>query len=171
MADDTPLTRSKRPASILAGPYGHPFHPLLVTIPIGTWAGAFVFDLVVVFGGDPRLGVASAWLLVVGLVGALGAIVTGLLDFSRLTPGTRARSMAVGHLVINLVVVVLMTCSALVRFGGQVEHINGLGIALSTAGLLLLGVSGFLGGELAYRHGVRVAAEDDQRAGHTVETR
>ena len=29
------IDRAKRPISPLAGPYGHPFHPILVTIPIG----------------------------------------------------------------------------------------------------------------------------------------
>jgi len=27
----------KRPRTVLAGPYGHPFHPILVTVPIGAW--------------------------------------------------------------------------------------------------------------------------------------
>ena len=27
----------KHPGTTLAGPYGHPFHPILVTVPIGVW--------------------------------------------------------------------------------------------------------------------------------------
>ena len=30
-------SRAKRPVTVLAGPYGHPFHPILVTVPIGAW--------------------------------------------------------------------------------------------------------------------------------------
>ena len=39
-------------------------------------------------------------------------------------------------------------------------------IVLSAAALAFLGVSGFLGGMLAYRYGVRVAAETDQAEGY-----
>lgn len=37
-----PLYRAKRPKTVLAGPYGHPFHPVLVTIPIGVWIASAV---------------------------------------------------------------------------------------------------------------------------------
>ena len=46
MTDISPLRRATRPATPIAGPYGHPFHPLLVTIPIGVWVAAFIFDLI-----------------------------------------------------------------------------------------------------------------------------
>ena len=36
----TSTGRAKRPASPVAGPYGHPFHPILVTIPIGSWVAS-----------------------------------------------------------------------------------------------------------------------------------
>ena len=29
------LHRAKQPTNPAAGPYGHPFHPILVTVPIG----------------------------------------------------------------------------------------------------------------------------------------
>ena len=46
------LRAAKRPKSIVAGPYGHPFHPLLVTIPIGTWTASLVFDIVGAVTGE-----------------------------------------------------------------------------------------------------------------------
>ena len=37
---------AKQPVSaLLAGPYGHPFHPVLVTIPIGAWVSSVVLDI------------------------------------------------------------------------------------------------------------------------------
>lgn len=41
----TELNAGKRPVSMLAGPYGHPIHPILVTVPIGAWVAALVFDI------------------------------------------------------------------------------------------------------------------------------
>src|SRR5688572_14789261 len=52
---------------------GHPLHPLLVAIPIGSWAGASALELL---GGTE--GAAAAELLVaVGLASTLPTIATG----------------------------------------------------------------------------------------------
>ena len=40
-----PQQQAKHPVSLMAGPYGHPFHPILVTIPIGAWTASLVFDI------------------------------------------------------------------------------------------------------------------------------
>jgi hypothetical protein len=29
-----PRRQARQPVTVLAGPYGHPFHPILVTVPI-----------------------------------------------------------------------------------------------------------------------------------------
>lgn len=40
------LHQARQPVSAaLAGPYGHPFHPILVTVPIGAWVASLVFDI------------------------------------------------------------------------------------------------------------------------------
>ena len=88
--------RSKRPRTVLAGPYGHPFHALLVTIPIGAWVASFVFDIVSVTAGDAAaFGRGALWLIGIGLVGAVLAAVVGLIDLSGLAAATvsaRSRS-------------------------------------------------------------------------------
>ncbi|MCE3275412.1 MAG: hypothetical protein K0R13_1267, partial [Propionibacteriaceae bacterium] len=43
---DAEQLQSKQPRSALAGSYGHPVHPILVTLPIGAWVCSFIFDLV-----------------------------------------------------------------------------------------------------------------------------
>ena len=68
-------------------------------------------------------------------------------------------------MVINLVVVVLFAISWLLRSAVPGEP-STAGIVISVIALLALGVSGFLGGELVFRHGVRVADEETQRAGY-----
>lgn len=167
--DGSPLRRAKRPRTVLAGPYGHPFHALLVTIPIGAWTASLVFDILGAVTGDAdAFATGAAWLIVIGLAGAALAIVTGFLDYTVLTPGTHARTVATAHLAINLTVSVLFIVNAVVRFGDLETGGFSAGLILSILGLLLLGVSGFLGGELAYRFGVRVADESTQEEAHTV---
>lgn len=162
---DTALRRAKRPATPIAGPYGHPFHGLLVTVPIGAWVAAVIFDIVAFAGDDPAAFTTGArWLYGIGVVAAVVAAVFGLLDFTRLTPGTRVRRIATIHLVLNLVAVAIFTAAWLVHVGG--DDPSAVGLVLGLIGLCGLSVSGFLGGELVYRHGVRVADEIDQVPAH-----
>lgn len=161
-----PLDRAKRPRTVIAGPYGHPFHPILVTIPIGTWVASFVFDIIALAAEDPTpFVVASNLLILIGLIGAVLAAVMGLLDLSLLARGTPARRTALIHMSLNLAVMVLFLVSLLVRWGHGDDDISVIGFILSIVALALLGVSGWLGGKLAYHYGVRVADERTQAEG------
>jgi uncharacterized membrane protein len=157
--------RSKRPRSPLAGPYGHPFHAFLVTIPIGAWVGALVFDLVAIFGDAETFSPGAALLTAIGLVGALLAAAVGLFDFSQLERGTKVHRIAVIHLVLNLSAIVLFGASLAVRAAAGFDEVSGVAVTLSVIALVGLGASGFLGGEMAYHYGVRVADEETQREG------
>ena len=157
---------SKQPRTILAGPYGHPFHALLVTIPIGTWIASIVFDVVGFFVDDPRPFTIGAMVLIaIGLVGALAAAAVGLLDLSRLAKGTAARRTALVHMSLNLAAMALFTVNVIVRVNADQDSVSVLGFILSLIALGALGVSGWLGGKLAYHYGVRVADEGTQSEG------
>lgn len=167
MTDDSALRRAKRPRTILAGPYGHPFHALLVTIPIGTWTASLVFDIAAGVTGDTEaFSRGAAWLIGIGIVGAVLAAIAGLLDFSLLTRGTKAHKIALAHLTLNSIALVLFAISLALRVSNGYEDPSAAGIVLSVIALLGLAVSGTLGGELAYRFGIRVADEQTQRQGH-----
>jgi len=73
------LRQAKQPVSAaLAGPYGHPYHPVLVTVPIGAWVASLVFDIASHLVGHPAfLAQGSVWLIATGVVGALAAATTG----------------------------------------------------------------------------------------------
>jgi uncharacterized membrane protein len=163
------LRAAKEPVNSLAGPYGHPFHPVLVTVPIGAWVASFVFDLASRWSDEPVVFAKGAyWLLGLGLVGALGAAVFGFLDLVAIPTGTRAFRTGLLHMALNLGVVAVYTGSFLLR-GGRLDRPDGVPgglIALSAAALAVLAVSGWLGGRLAYRYGVRVADEATQVEGY-----
>lgn len=162
------LARAKHPRTPMAGPYGHPFHPLLVTVPIGAWVASVVFDIVAQVSSEEEAVFAEGayWLIGIGILGALAAAMFGLIDFSQLERGTRAFATGLTHMVINLSVVVLFVINFLVRQSGDYEKASMGGLILSLVGIALLGASGWLGGKLAYRYGVRVAAEPDQAEGY-----
>jgi uncharacterized membrane protein len=166
MSESTPQHRAKRPRSPIAGPYGHPFHPILVTIPIGTWAASLVFDIIGLVADDPAPYVVGARVLIlIGIVGAVLAAVFGFLDFAQLAKGTAARKTATVHMVLNLGVTVLFLVNLLLRWAADDDEVSIVGFILSIVGLGALGVSGWLGGKLAYHYGVRVADESTQAEG------
>lgn len=169
------LRQAKEPVSgLLAGPYGHPYHPILVTVPIGAWVASLVFDIAShVTSGGGFLVQASEWLIALGVVGALGAACIGFLDFFAIPPGTRAYRTALVHMSLNLAITAGYAANFLWRRGdyGHAAAVSPGMIALSAACLAALGVSGYLGGKLAYRYGVRVADEATQREGYAGESR
>lgn len=160
------LLESKRPRTGLAGPYGHPFHPILVTLPIGSWTAGLVFDVISLVVDDAEPFALGALVLVaIGLVGAVAAAVFGLLDLSRLARGTPARRIGLTHMALNLGAVALFALSLVLRILVPAGEVSVAGIVLSVLGLIVVGVSGWLGGKLAYTYGVRVADEQHQLEG------
>jgi uncharacterized membrane protein len=160
---------AKDPLSQVAGPYGHPFHPILVTIPIGAWVSSLVFDIATRLdvSNSRALIYGSEWLIGIGIVGAVLAAIFGLLDFLTIPRGTPAFRTGLTHLALNAAILVLFVVSFLWRYGDweELAKVRAAQIMLSVAALLMLGVSGWLGGKLTYRYGVRVAREADQADG------
>jgi uncharacterized membrane protein len=161
--------QAKHPVSAaLAGPYGHPFHPILVTVPIGAWVGSLVFDIASHLVDDPGfLSRGAMWLIAVGVIGALVAAMAGFLDLFAIPAGTRAFRIGLIHMTLNLLVTAAYAGSFLWRQSGDGPSGSvGAGqLALNASSLAVLGVSGFLGGKLAYHYGVRVADEAAQAEG------
>ena len=160
---------AKDPISPVAGPYGHPFHPILVTVPIGAWITSLVLDIGsrATSNSPGALARGAWWAIAVGIVGALLAALFGLMDLLDIPRRTQAFRIGLIHMALNLTVVAAFVVSYIWRDdrGVGVETSGGQ-IVLSAAALVFLGVSGFLGGMLSYRYGVRVAAESDQADGY-----
>jgi uncharacterized membrane protein len=163
-----PMRQAKRPVTTLAGPYGHPLHPAAVALPIGCWIASLVFDLGSRFVDDGSFLVrGSRWLIALGVLGALAAAMLGFLDFLAIPGGTPAFRTALVHLSLNLGVTALYVVNFLLR--DDVAPRVGWGfVVLSLVSLAVLSVSGYLGGKLAYRYGVRVADESTQSEGYRV---
>ncbi|MFE1950489.1 DUF2231 domain-containing protein [Streptomyces sp. NPDC059524] len=167
-----PQLQAKQPvSSLLAGPYGHPFHPILVTVPIGAWVTSLVFDIASHVVDRPGfLTQSSQWLIAVGVIGALLAATVGFLDFFALPPGTPAFRTALVHMTLNLLVTAAYVGNFLWRHGEDIGRDSAVGtgpLVLSAVSVAALGASGFLGGKLAYHYGVRVADERKQAEGFT----
>jgi len=158
---------AKHPKTALSGPYGHPFHPLMVTLPIGAWVASVVFDIVALASSEKEdvFAEGAYWLIGIGVIGAVLAALFGVMDLLTIPRGTPAFRTGLTHMALNLTVVVLFVVGFAVRAGQGYEEASVPGFVLSLIALALLGVSGGLGGKLAYRYGVRVATEETQSEG------
>lgn len=156
-------------SALLAGPYGHPYHPMLVTVPIGAWVASLLFDVASHLVGKPGfLTQGSEWLIAAGLLGAVAAGMIGFLDMAAIPTGTAAFRTASAHMWTNLVLTFAYAGNFAWRYrtysdGAPVDLRI---LALSAVCVAALSVSGYLGGKLAYRFGVRVADESTQAQGY-----
>ena len=137
---------------------GHPIHPMLVPFPIVCFTGAFASDIVFAYGGGEGWANASSWLLGIGLLTAALAALAGLTDFMG-DDRIRKIGQAVRHMIANVTVVVIEAINLLIRVTTP-DSILTLGIFLSGIAVLVLLYSGWLGGELVFRHRVGVQGSD-----------
>ena len=146
----------RTPASIA----GHPIHPMLVTLPIGLWVFSFVCDLFFVFGsGAPVWSTVALYTMAAGIVGALAAAIPGFIDLLSLPAEPRRTALA--HMAINLTIVVLYVINFWRRTGTP-ENPGGY-VWLSLLTILMLLVSGWLGGRMVYLLGVAVTPANEPR--------
>jgi uncharacterized membrane protein len=132
----------------------HPIHPMLVAIPIGLWVFSFVCDLVALSAGaSPNWAIVAWYTLVGGIIGALVAAVPGFIDMLSLP--WNLKRIALAHMAINLTVVALYVVNAWLRHRGNVGHEV---VWLSGLTIVMLLVSGWLGGKMVFVH--RVAVEE-----------
>jgi nitrite reductase/ring-hydroxylating ferredoxin subunit/uncharacterized membrane protein len=125
---------------------GHPLHPLLTDIPIGTLASASVLDLVAAQRGEH----AADILVAVGLLSALPTAAAGAADWSD-SYGPDQRVGAV-HAIANVIGLGLYGWSLRARRRGD----RRTGTALGLAGMTSMAVGGYLGGYLSHSRGVGV---------------
>jgi uncharacterized membrane protein len=108
---------------LLSGPEGHPFHPLLVPLPIGAFVSSLIFDILTRTRahGLPYLVDGAYWLIGVGLIGALVAAVFGLLDLTTIPRRAPAFATALTHLALNATAAALFAIGYAWRAGDHVE--------------------------------------------------
>ena len=138
---------------------GHPIHPMLVPFPIVCFVGTLITDIAYAMTANMQWANFSAWLLTIGLIVAVFAVLAGLTDF---LGDRRIRRMKAAwlHALCNVVMLVLSIINAFVHSRDAYTSVVPLGLTLSTIVVLILPVTGWLGWAMVYRHGVGVTPED-----------
>jgi uncharacterized membrane protein len=129
---------------------------MLVTFPIGLLSTAVIFDVLYLITGRQSFASTAGHMIAAGIIGGVAAAIFGLLDWTKIPAGTRAKRIGILHAVGNDVVLLLFAASWLLRVNADNWRPNALAIVLGFAGLAVTGASAWLGGELVERLGVSV---------------
>ncbi len=117
---------------------GHPVHPILVQVPVGSWTSAGLLDAI------PSLRPAATVLIGTGVAAAVPAALSGAADWSE--QGIGVQRLGALHAVCNTVALGLYVGSLVARARGR----GGLGRVLSYAGLGVASGSAAIGGHMSY---------------------
>jgi nitrite reductase/ring-hydroxylating ferredoxin subunit/uncharacterized membrane protein len=141
----------KQVANALHGVWlGHPLHPALTALPLGSWTVAAVLDACEEVTGNRTFARGADAAIGLGVVGALGAAVTGLTDWRH--TDSRARRIGLTHGLLNTGALALYTTSLILRRSGARRA--GRGVAM--LGYLVANAAGYLGGHLVFGEQVGV---------------
>jgi nitrite reductase/ring-hydroxylating ferredoxin subunit/uncharacterized membrane protein len=129
---------------------------MLIAFPVGLLVTSFIFDLISRWRGMPSLAAAAWYCVIAGLVGAVLAAIPGIIDlFSIVPPRSSARSRGYQHAIVNGLVIVAFISVAAYR-GGPGVMADNTSLIMSAVGVVLLGISGWLGSTLIYRNQIAV---------------
>jgi len=144
----------RRLKSLLNGTwFGHPLHPVITDVPITAWMLTAIFDIIWLISHTSWAALGAFVTVIVGLLGALGAIVTGLTDWSD-TYGSERR-VGLNHALFNASATILYIISFILRLLAG----PGDGVAaaiLGFVGLICVLYAGYLGGEMVFTKGTGV---------------
>ncbi|HEY1266198.1 MAG TPA: DUF2231 domain-containing protein [Candidatus Binatia bacterium] len=138
----------------------HPVHPMLVVIPMGLWVFSLVADLFSTAGGGGVWKIIALYTMGGGIAGALIAAVPGLIDFFSLKE-SHIRYLARYHMFVNLTATGIFAADFYLRVSNSQQGF--LPLALSIFAIAVIGVGGWLGGELVYVQGVGAVPPAAQR--------
>jgi len=149
------------------GPPGHPTHPPLTDATIGAYTFAFVASILSKAGVADQAAAKAWWLaLVVALCSSVLTVLTGLLDWLKISRGTPLFRTATTHLLVMVTATVLFLLAAV--FGHKCYVAGDLSsgpFVLTILGWIALTVGGWLGGTITFVHGMRVLNLVDEPAG------
>src|SRR5579875_3186451 len=95
---------------------GHSPHPAIVTVPLGAFVVSNVCDGLGLLTGDDRYDDAARFSMAIGLIGAAGAVLTGVRDYGYIpTDRQPSHSVATAHGLGNAVVGSLFVTSFVLR--------------------------------------------------------
>lgn len=145
---------------------GHPLHPPLTDVTIGSYTFALVAATADVLGISTNAATHAWWLaLVFALITTLATATTGFAEWLRIESGTPLWRTATAHMIANLLASAVFLAAAIVgKDSFDAGDVETAPYVLTVAGYLLLTLGGWLGGSIVFVHGMRVLNLVDEPA-------
>ena len=147
----------RTPASIM----GHPVHPMLIPFPFALWTFSLIADAIYYFFDHNPASIwddISFYTMAAGTVGAVMAAVPGLIDYFSIKD-KRVAKIAGWHARLNVLALLIFGASLYLRTNKGSDMVGRsltIPVLLSILGIILISISGWLGGDMVYKHGVAV---------------
>jgi uncharacterized membrane protein len=142
---------------ILQGkPIDRPTHPMLVHFPIAFYVGALGLDVLSRLGSHHAAPVAATWLIVAALAGFVGASVTGLAERATMRRGSKIRTLATRHMLVQYAAAAVFLANLVIRWPHRGDlRSSVVWIALDLIGVLVMIVGADIGGAMVFKVGYR----------------
>lgn len=138
---------------------GHTAHSVMVDIPMGSFTALAVLDALALFFGADGLETPALIVLVVGYLGGIGAVFTGLTDHK--DAGDDDRPLITLHGLIQIIAMAAFTVSLVMRLGAS----HDLGRWIALIAFLVIGIGAFVGGHVVYKLGYMINRNAHVRGG------
>jgi len=137
---------TRRLADLLHGTWlGHPLHPVLTDVTIGSWLFGTIFDVLSIFPFTGHIRRAADTLLTLGTISAVPTALAGLTDYS----GIKRNAAKYGalHGILNTLAFLCYFRSVRSRSSGH----RFAALLFSLFGLSIATLSAYIGGDMVYR--------------------
>lgn len=138
-------------------------HPALVHFPVVCWTAAPLTDGLYAFLRVPVWWQISWWLLAIGCLTGLAAMIAGALDLFAIPAQHPAQPVAQRHMLLMSSAWCVLLLDWLLRPPSGMPDALSMwcGLALSVAGWLATLAGAYSGAQLVYRHGIGQTAQHD----------
>lgn len=134
---------------------GHPLHPILVALPIAFFIGTLVFDALGYFKTNEYFYIVAYYMEIAGIVSAVLAAVPGIVDYASVVPpNSSAKKRATKHGILNVLMLLIFGFAWFYRRNEGYDHV--IVLVTETVGVILLSLSGWLGGTLVHRNQIGI---------------
>lgn len=155
-----------KPSYLWQGLPGHPIHPPFTDVTVGAYSFASIAAVLTKVGVADHAFAKAWWLaLVVGLASSALTLVSGLLEWRRLTWGSELWKTVTAHALTMVSATVFFLLAIVFGHHGYTRGAVTTGsFVLTLVGFVGLTAGGWLGGAITYVHGMRVLSLVDEPA-------
>lgn len=134
---------------------GHSIHPILIAFPVAFFTGTLIFDILALVLDESSFWQTGYYMEIAGVISGLIAAVPGTIDyFFTVPPKSSARKRAATHGILNVLLVIIFLIAWLIRRHEDASVTVIIG--LEVLGVILLIITGWMGGTLVGRNQISV---------------